>query len=256
MIRIRKPASPPAVLTTTGKQQTKDDHKAFAADRKGFRSGVKKFDFDRGIYAADEVKVALRTAQYDKCAFCEAKVTHITDGDIEHFRPKSAVKQNTGGKLEYPGYFWLAYEWDNLLLACNNCNRRHKGNLFPLLDLKKRCRPGRKNLAHESPLFINPAAEDPALFIEFVGETVIAKGGNHRGQATIDALGLDRTELIEHRLTRLRVLQQLQRDLVAFQSLRRPTQGQKQLIADLQAMLAEHQQPDAEYSAMACAFLC
>lgn len=255
MIRIHKPASPPAILTTSGRQQTKSDHKAFAADRAGFRSGASKFAFDRGIYAADEVKIALRTAQHDKCAFCEAKVTHITDGDIEHFRPKSAVKQNAGGKLEYPGYFWLAYDWENLLLACNNCNRRHKGNLFPLLDPKKRCRPHRRNLTHESPLFVNPADEDPAPFLEFVGETVIARGGNPRGQATIDALGLDRSELTNHRLTKLRLLQQLQQALSELQSRSRPTRSQQQTIADIQALLAEHQRDDAEYSAMAQAFL-
>ena len=59
MIFIRKPASHPAVLTTKGKRQTRDDHKAFAADRKGFRSGAKKFTFDPTIYGDATVKSAL-----------------------------------------------------------------------------------------------------------------------------------------------------------------------------------------------------
>lgn len=255
MIRIHKPVSPPAVLATKGKQQTKADHKAFAADRPGFRSGVKTFAFDQKIYGDATVKAVLLAAQHDKCAFCEWKITPGEYGDVEHFRPKGGVQQARGAPLEYPGYYWLAYDWDNLLLACSKCNSRHKGKLFPLLNPKQRCRNRRAKLSREQPLFINPAAEDPSPFIEFAGETVVAKRGHPRGQATIDELGLNRTELVEHRLTKLRILRQLQRDLLAFQSLRRPTQLQLQLIADLQAMLDEHQRDDAEYSAMARAFL-
>jgi hypothetical protein len=61
--------------------------------------------------------------------------------------------------------------------------------------------------------------------------------------------------LTEHRLTKLRLLQRLQQALESLQSLTRPTRSQQQTIADIQAVLAEHQRDDAEYSAMARAFL-
>lgn len=255
MIRIHKPTSPPAVLATKGKQQTQADHTTFAADRPGFRSGAKTFAFDQKIYGDATVKAALLAAQHDKCAFCEWKITPGEYGDVEHFRPKGGVQQARGAPLEYPGYYWLAYDWDNLLLACSKCNSRHKGKLFPLLNPKQRCRNHRATLSREQPLFINPATADPSAFIEFVGETVIARAGHPRGQATIDALGLDRTELVEHRLTKLRLLQQLQQALVRFQAISRPTKAQLKVIIDIQAVLTEHQQDDAEYSAMVRAFL-
>jgi uncharacterized protein (TIGR02646 family) len=255
MILIPKSATPPTVLLTKGKRKSAAHQKAFAADRAGFQSGAKAFEFDRGTYASDEVKAALRAAQADKCAFCEAKVTHVTTGDVEHFRPKAAVKQRAGAPLERPGYFWLAYEWSNLLLACSNCNSRHKGNLFPLIDPAKRCKSRRGKLEREQPQFINPAAENPTAFITFVGETLIARDGDHRGQATIDALGLNRTELREHRLTLLKLLRQLQEAFGQLRAVTRPTKSQQQTIAEIQATLDGRKERNAEYSAMACCFL-
>lgn len=255
MIRIHKSAAIPRTLLVKGKPATTAHRKAFAADRTGYRSGAKKFDFDRDIYAADDVKLALRTDQADKCAFCEAKILHVTPGDVEHFRPKRAFQQSKGDRLTYPGYYWLAYDWGNLLLACSNCNSRHKGNLFPLLDAKKRCRTHRKKLSDEQPLFINPAETDPAPHIEFVGETVHPRAGSLHGRTTIDELSLNRTELVEHRLTLLRILQELADACEQLKAISRPTKAQLASIAGIESRLTESQLPAAEYSAMARAFL-
>src|SRR5690606_33652023 len=57
-------------------------------------------------YKLDDVKAALKSIYHNKCAFCEQRVemTHV-----EHYRPKAI-------------YYWLAYSWDNLLIACHHCN--------------------------------------------------------------------------------------------------------------------------------------
>ncbi len=254
MIRIHKVATPPHTLISKGKPATAAHRKAFAADRADYRSGAKTFVFDRDIYAADDVKLALRKAQADKCAFCEAKIMHITPGDVEHFRPKSAVKQAGGTTLEFPGYFWLAYDWGNLLLACSNCNRRHKGNLFPLVDPKKRCRSHRGKLSQERPLFINPASEDPEPHVEFVGETIRPRNGSVRGQTTIDELSLNRTELVEHRLTLLRLLRQLSDAREQILAVKQLTADQIACVTSIQNCLDGHDDQTAEYAAMARAF--
>ena len=44
-----------------------------------------------------------------KCAYCETKVKPGGYFAIEHYRPKASVKID--GKLEPPGYWWLASEW-------------------------------------------------------------------------------------------------------------------------------------------------
>jgi len=55
------------------------------------------------------------------------------------YRPKGAVQQAPGQKKEYPGYYWLAYDWNNLLFICTACNTK-KRELFPLTDSKGRAR--------------------------------------------------------------------------------------------------------------------
>ncbi len=141
--------------------------------------------------------------QHDKCCFCEAYVPHISSGDVEHYRPKAGFCQQEDGDLDRPGYYWLAYDWENLLFCCEICNRRHKRNLFPLADPARRARTHDDPIAQESPLFVNPAAEDPGLSVSFHGEVPVPVAGNPRGAATIRALGLDRGKLNEDRLRHL-----------------------------------------------------
>jgi hypothetical protein len=132
MIRIRKPRKAPEILRTKGKAKRKELCKAYLASPDDYRTGKRKPEFDSGIYGSRSVKRALIKAQHGKCAFCESKITHIAYGDVEHFRPKAGVRQKASDKLQRPGYYWLAYEWRNLLLSCQLCNQRYKENLFPL----------------------------------------------------------------------------------------------------------------------------
>lgn len=67
-------------------------------------------------------KKELEKQFHGKCAYCETKYTEYTQ--IEHYRPKSI-------------YYWLAYEWSNLLPSCTKCNTK-KGNKFPLINKSKK----------------------------------------------------------------------------------------------------------------------
>ena len=89
-----------------------------------------------------DLKNWLRTnVFYRRCAYCERLISGAK-GDAEHYRPKGAVKRwdaNSEDLVEpscrivdpvteaeitmgHPGYFWLAYDWRNLVLACGLCN--------------------------------------------------------------------------------------------------------------------------------------
>lgn len=84
---------------------------------------------------------------HNKCAYCETPVVGFP-GDAEHFRPKGRVRiksvdddleivtivDEEGEKTAHPGYFWLAYHWENLLPACETCNRGGKNDLFPVAN--------------------------------------------------------------------------------------------------------------------------
>ncbi len=207
MIRINKPSTAPAILSSDGTTETKDHCDAYIRDQPAYQDGTKTFEFKRTIYADDSVKAALVTAQHGKCAFCESRITHDQPGDVEHFRPKKGIAR--GKSLSRPGYYWLAYDWENLLFACALCNRRHKRNSFPLLPGSPKARSHVDVVSKEQPLFIHPANEEPETMIGFRAHIPYARGGNIRARQTIQELGLKRKELMEVRakhLARLRLL--------------------------------------------------
>ena len=73
-----------------------------------------------------------------KCAYCESLIALSQPGDVEHYRPKGRIRDENGkvvkvkfqdNEVEHPGYWWLAYDWPNLLPSCIDCNRRRKHGL-------------------------------------------------------------------------------------------------------------------------------
>ena len=249
MIRIRKPAQPPEVLESRGLTARLLLQETFDAASETYRTGLAHLTFDREVYSHDSVKEALARAQYGKCAFCEAKIHHVSYGDVEHFRPKAGFRQTLDGPLETPGYFWLAYSWSNLLLACQLCNQRYKKNLFPLSRAEDRCRDHRGDLEKEKPLFLHPALDDPEKHIRFEGEEPVPVNGSARGAATINALGLSREELREHRSDRYRLLSCL-RDVLDLDA----SLGQE-LVEETRVELDLATRDSAEYASMARSLL-
>ena len=251
MIRIVKPAMPPKILTTRGNKQTQTDCVAYDNSSADYRSGAKKFNLDTTIYGAKSVKNTLLRAQYNKCCYCESRFRHTSYGAVEHYRPKGTVKQALGQAEEYPGYYWLVYDWNNLLASCEVCNTSYKGNVFPLLDNRVRARSHHDSIEVERPLFINPAIENPQDHIYFRGAS--PEPLTEVGRATIHGLGLRRPDLEENRMQRLAELSRL-RDFIDWaKDLADP--NAQTLVKQAQAHLAAAIRPEAEYSAMARDFL-
>ena len=197
MIRIHKPAEVPEVLTRQGKRRRDRMCRDYDRSPADYDSRTKKFTFDSSLYGHREVKEALATTQHGKCCFCETKIGK--DGDVEHYRPKACYSQDRGDTLHGPGYYWLAYEWSNLLLSCSICNQRYKKNLFPLSDPAQRATSHHGDLTAEDPLLIHPVEQDPEEFISFRREIPYPIDGNPYGTATIEVLGLRREGLNERR---------------------------------------------------------
>ncbi len=122
MIHIERAYPTPATLTSARAETARREL------AQQVEADPSKLTIKSDIYAAPDVKQTLKDMQHGKCCFCESKITHIAYGDVEHFRPKKAVLQD--GQLERPGYYWLAYTWENLLFSCELCNRREKGAWF------------------------------------------------------------------------------------------------------------------------------
>lgn len=243
MIRIGKPADAPAVLAGKGRQETDKNRTAYEADPARYDSGAATFSFDSGLYGHESVKTALIRAQHGKCSFCESKLIHISYGDVEHFRPKAGYRQSSADPLGKPGYYWLAYDWSNLYLSCQLCNQRFKKNTFPLADPARRCRNHLGDLSLEEPLFLDPGSEDPEEHIEFSAEQPRARNGSSRGQATIEALGLQRSDLQEVRFDRYKKLELLRRLAKAM--------PETPVGQEARALLDNAVRDQAEYASMA-----
>jgi uncharacterized protein (TIGR02646 family) len=201
MIRINKSGTVPAILTGAGAIATANLCAAFTTNPASFTSApgipvksITKMKFVSNIYGDSSVKDQLASDQHYKCCFCEGKFSDHSYGDVEHFRPKKAHKKYKQKKLTYPGYYWLAYDWNNLMYSCEKCNRTHKGSHSPLQNeaTRKTHHTHANALANEDLLLVNPITEDPSLFITF--DKGIPKPVNHnlKGKVSIEKYGLDR----------------------------------------------------------------
>lgn len=114
-----------------------------------------------------------------KCAYCERKVDAPVR-QVEHYRPRAAVRENP----EHPGYYWLAYEPDNLLPACGSCNGAEgKATHFPI-NGSYTTQPD-ASLAQERPLLLNPFVDDPEEHLTFLPSGRV-EGRTPRGETTIE----------------------------------------------------------------------
>lgn len=123
-------------------------------------------------YKADDIKQKLAEIYHNKCAFCEQKIEQFS---VEHYRPKK--KKDRGDGQHHDGYYWLAFSWDNLLLACPKCNTPKSthfdigGNRATFSNTDDEI----KNInslssiydVQEQPQFVNPEKEEPEGNISF-----------------------------------------------------------------------------------------
>jgi uncharacterized protein (TIGR02646 family) len=176
-----------------------------------------KIETDNGVYAHAEVKSALRTAQHNKCAYCET-INPTSHDVVEHYRPKNGWRQEKHDALTKPEYFWLSYRWQNLLFACDTCNDRgHKQNLFPLANPSERATPDKPDTSIEVPLLLDPYVDDPKDHIEWSRDIPRAHRSSAKGLKTIEICGLDKDGLLMDQ--RRKYLNDLETLLTAFEGL-------------------------------------
>jgi uncharacterized protein (TIGR02646 family) len=149
-------------------------------------------------YKRSDIRIALNTIYYHKCAYCEQKVEQY---NIEHYRPKST-------------YYWLAFSWNNLIMACPTCNQ-NKGTNFELEGQPVSFDNTEANLRAinnisigydqlEQPLMVNPEITDPSGQIEFQKDGLIISA-DKRFSYTIEKCKVDRSYLNDERRKLLEV---------------------------------------------------
>ena len=197
MIKILKSPDHPEILTRKGPAETADNKQLYDNDPSAYQTGEKKFTFKPSIYGHKNVKERLIADQSGKCCFCEADFTANGFGDIEHFRPKGGYRQRKNDRIARPGYYWKAYDWDNLFFSCEVCNSRYKKNYFPLEDETQRAKNHHDDIDKEHPLLVHPSRDEPESHIGFRRE--VCRPKDKKGEKSIAAYGLNRDTLIENR---------------------------------------------------------
>ncbi|MBY3300464.1 hypothetical protein HFO10_31980 [Rhizobium laguerreae] len=167
-------------------------------------------------------KDALKKSHKNKCCYCEASLDR-QHGDVEHFRPKQRVTDEHHKtqrvrigeeEINHPGYFWLAYDLDNLLLSCAICNQpsrdddsdsickgaKGKWNRFPLDHPERRaCLMNGYTIEDEEPKLMHPLFDNIAEHL-VLGEDGRLGSKTKKGEMTICILGLNSANLISWRL--------------------------------------------------------
>ncbi|MEJ8325684.1 AAA family ATPase [Kosakonia sacchari] len=202
--------------------------------------------FEFKVFRSKEVKNALYDLFQGKCAWCESRIS-ATSADICHYRPKAGVAESRN----HPGYWWLASQWENLLLSCPACNRPHqyngviagKSSRFPLEDETQRAfEPGWEE--REKPLLLDPTSDDPARHFVYDWEGNILSE-TPEGQMTITIIGLNRPALVEARRSALAMVRSVLKMFATASSVGSEEQRMS-ILRHLQELTADN----AEYVAI------
>lgn len=250
---------------------------------------IKSFEFT--AYRNPNIKAALLKMSHYKCAYCESAIENGSM-DIEHYRPKGGIIDDD----THPGYWWLAFEWTNLLPSCRPCNsaiHQHvvtedvtledfelsefeppeglygKAQYFPINN--SRLIAPINDHFFEDALLIDPTRMDPEPSFKWLEvdalSIVIPASGNgvtdEKGKTTIECFGLNRIGLVRHRSEKLLELQRMRKLILGYiNNIRDSAECAKELrepgsfIRVAIESISESTLSNKKYAGMCRAFLC
>lgn len=242
-----------------------------------------QFSFNSEIWK-DLKDWLLENVFHDKCAYCEREISGYY-GDAEHYRPKGAVKRRgQNGAFEepecdlldpalgvlarqgHPGYFWLAYDWRNLVPSCVFCNsgqgkneRFENANAYvgmmkldpaavEAMAVEARPRMSRKWPGYyyltpqmlddqEQPLLLNPlnasGVRNPRKHLRFgVRGTVAALDASVQGSMSIEVFQLKKEKLRQERQRAQESFRDRYYDALRTFNPEDPAQGKAKIVID------------------------
>lgn len=170
---------------------------------------IYKGHYHKNADGLGDVQQALKDLYHNKCAYCETKLHYIT---IEHYRPKAGCryydsterkfkdvkKTENREEIKHLGYYWLVYDWNNLVPTCSGCNDTAfaKGVKFTLLNENSRVYNHSSDISVENPHLLHPEIDNPENYLGFsfqIGNVqMIGLDNEGRGEMTIKICNLDR----------------------------------------------------------------
>ena len=170
-------------------------------------------------YRCKDIKETLLKETGKKCIYCESKVGHNTPGDVEHKIPTSKVID-------------LHFTWNNLTIACTECNRRKNDHYTPDSN------------------FLDPYHDDVESKVIHHGPIASWKTGDKQAEISVKILEISdnkRPDLILRKIERITTLKTL---IERHENEQDPT-----LKGLLHKQILEMTSLDAEYSAMVISIL-
>lgn len=161
---------------------------------------------------------------YCKCWYTEVSLAGH-DVDIDHFRPKGAIKQyksyNYNSSLAKTGYNWLINDIKNYRASCGFANRPRgaggKRDWFPLEFGSPLFTPDGKEI--ERPLLLDPCVKEDVQLISFMGNeigcTTTDANNQERVKVSSEIYNLTDTDIKQKRI---RVWNEVEKTLQEFDS--------------------------------------
>lgn len=166
-----------------------------------------KHDFEKHrTHYIKKLSKGLKNLYKNKCGYCETRISTGSDIPIDHYRPRGKLNDDKS----HPGYYWLFYEWTNLVPVCSKCNRA-KSTSFPIdssngkrvteppmdgdcLDMEA-CRVNSGIHIAEEPLLLHPEVDRPEEHLSFLPNGEV-ESKSLKGETTINICKLSRPGLI------------------------------------------------------------
>ncbi|MBD1906334.1 hypothetical protein NDI37_24290 [Funiculus sociatus GB2-A5] len=232
-----------------------------AARKKAITEGLKK-KARQDIWR--DLSSYLARLRKGKCWYSESKNSG-SDMDVDHFRPKNAVKEEPN----HEGYWWLAFNWENYRYSCQWCNQRRvdvinetdggKWDYFPVALGSFRARQEGDNCDDEEVNLLDPINPHDCKLLTFRpdGQPIPTKPSGtrefERAKTSIWLYHLDRKEFVDDR----RIVAGRVQRLVQYMETLHPqivNPKMRKLYNDQVMELLRLIDRDSEYSAAAVAY--
>ncbi|RPI84958.1 MAG: hypothetical protein EHM41_12030, partial [Chloroflexi bacterium] len=216
MIHVdRNRVEKPAILESKWVNEANQDMKSYYhLDPE--KRGQTRFSFERKVWF-DTIPQLLDVFA-NKCAYCEQPL--LTQKPlVNHHRPISDVI-GLESKIFPDGYWWLAYDWDNLYLVCEGC-ASIKSTRFPVVGDNAAPEATGDDLRSERALLFDPCYDQPEQYFIYNHDGYISAvepagvqlkemyAGFNRSEITIEILGLNRRDLVPLRREKAQILLKL-----------------------------------------------
>lgn len=198
-IQIPNEATPPANWLADAKVAS--DALATAKDEAERDALIEKHE---GLWRDIRIRDWLLHLFHNKCWYTEAQEA-VSAYHVDHYRPKGRVT-NVGRTDPEPGYWWLAFKWENYRI-CGQLINVKKSDVFPLVSGHRATSDAPDSLKLEAPVLLDPTTDDARLISFEMDEdgcrALPMPGADEEECArvviTIDVIGLNRLDRLNQK---------------------------------------------------------